>query len=52
MCEEYNVLIATHIWDLVPRTPDTNVIRNLWVFYHKDKFDGQFERYKARLVAN
>jgi hypothetical protein len=31
---------------------DANVIRSLWIFRHKKKVDGSFERYKARLVGN
>ena len=52
MCDEYDALIATHTWDLVPRPLNANVIRNMWVFCHKEKSNGQFERYKVRLVAN
>ena len=40
MCEEYNALIATNTWDLVPRPPNANVIRSMWVFCHKEKSDG------------
>ena len=52
MCDEYNAMIDTHTWDLVPRPTDANIVRCLWVFTHKEKLDGTFERYKARLVAN
>uniref|UniRef100_A0A803L3Q2 Uncharacterized protein n=1 Tax=Chenopodium quinoa TaxID=63459 RepID=A0A803L3Q2_CHEQI len=27
MCEEYNAMVQTHTWDLVPRPPNANVIR-------------------------
>ncbi|XP_056697379.1 uncharacterized mitochondrial protein AtMg00810-like [Spinacia oleracea] len=52
MSNEYNSMINTHTWDLVPRPVDANVIRCLWVFTHKEKSNGDFERHKARLVAN
>ena len=53
MRDEYNALIATHTWDLVPRQPpNANVILSMWVFCHKEKSDGKFERYKAPFVAN
>ena len=40
MCDEYNAMLDTHTWDLVPRPLDTNVVRCLWVFAHKEKSDG------------
>ena len=52
MLDEINALIDNHTWDLVPRPPNVNVIRSMWVFRHKRNSDGSFERYKARLVAN
>lgn len=52
MRDEYQAMIGTHTWDLVPRPLNANVVRCLWVFTHKEKSNGEFERYKARLVAN
>ncbi|XP_021770426.1 uncharacterized protein LOC110734566 [Chenopodium quinoa] len=52
MCDEYNAMIATHTWDLVPRPNNVNVIWCLWVITHKERSNGEFERHKARLVAN
>ena len=52
MDDEYNALIQNKTWDLVPRPPDANVIRSMWIFCHKEKSDGSFERHKARLVGN
>ena len=36
----------------MPRPPNAKVIRSLWIFRVKTKFDGSFERYKARLVGD
>ncbi|GJZ94318.1 ribonuclease H-like domain-containing protein [Tanacetum coccineum] len=36
----------------VPRPPDTNIVRCMWIFCHKYLDDGTLSRYKARLVAN
>ena len=36
----------------MPRPPNANIIRSLWVFRVKTKFDGSFELYKARLVGD
>lgn len=52
MLDEYNALIKNKTWDLVPRPPDVNVIRSMWVFRHKKKSNGSFERHKARLVGD
>ncbi|CAJ2662323.1 unnamed protein product [Trifolium pratense] len=52
MNDEYNALIKNETWDLVPRPPDVNVIRSMWIFRHKEKSDGSFERHKARLVGD
>jgi len=49
MKDEYDALINNKTWDLVPRPSNANVIRSLWIFRHKKKSDGSFERYKARL---
>ncbi|KAL1308487.1 hypothetical protein AAHE18_17G109800 [Arachis hypogaea] len=37
---------------LVPHPPNINVIWSLWIFVHKEKPDGSFERHKARLVGD
>ncbi|CAJ2672990.1 unnamed protein product [Trifolium pratense] len=50
MKDEYDALIENKTWELVPRPSNANVIRSLWIFRHKKKSDGSFERYKARLV--
>ncbi|GKA13607.1 ribonuclease H-like domain-containing protein, partial [Tanacetum coccineum] len=52
MCDEYNALIKNNTWTLVPRPPDANVVRCMWLFRHKFLADGTLSRYKARLVAN
>ncbi|GKB58349.1 ribonuclease H-like domain-containing protein [Tanacetum coccineum] len=52
MCDEYHVLIKNKTWTLVPRPPDTNIVRCMWHFCHKYLADGTLSRYKARLVAN
>jgi len=52
MVDEYNALIKNKTRDLVPRPHDVNVIRSMWIFRHKEKSDGSFERHKARLVGD
>ncbi|GJZ29896.1 ribonuclease H-like domain-containing protein [Tanacetum coccineum] len=52
MRDEYHALIKNKTWNLVPRPPDTNIMRCMWLFCHKYLADGTLSRYKARLVAN
>nr|GEU84055.1 putative RNA-directed DNA polymerase, eukaryota, reverse transcriptase zinc-binding domain protein [Tanacetum cinerariifolium] len=52
MRDEYNALIKNSTWTLIPRPPDVNVVRCMWLFHHKYLADGTLSRYKARLVAN
>ncbi|GKB35278.1 ribonuclease H-like domain-containing protein [Tanacetum coccineum] len=52
MRDEYNALIKNNTWTLVPRLPDANVVRCMWLFRHKFLADGTLSRYKARLEAN
>jgi hypothetical protein len=50
MEDEYEALISNGTWDLVPRPQGSNVVTGKWVFTHKFRADGTFDRYKARWV--
>nr|GEW58500.1 ribonuclease H-like domain-containing protein [Tanacetum cinerariifolium] len=52
MRDEYIALIKTKTWTLVPRTPNTNIVRCMWLFRHEYLAHGTLSRYKARLVTN
>jgi len=52
MDDEFNAFIENKMLGLVPCPPDVNVIRSMWIFTHKEKFDGVFESYKAYLVRD
>ncbi|GJS59190.1 ribonuclease H-like domain-containing protein [Tanacetum coccineum] len=52
MRDEYTALIKNKTWTLVPKPPDINIVRCMWLFRHKYMADGTLSRYKARLVAN
>ncbi|GJY29079.1 ribonuclease H-like domain-containing protein [Tanacetum coccineum] len=52
MNDEYSALIKNNTWTLVPRPPDTNIVRCMRLFLHKYLADGTLSRYKDRLMAN
>ncbi|GAA0175545.1 hypothetical protein LIER_41935 [Lithospermum erythrorhizon] len=52
MDDEYDALIKNKTWDLVPRPPNVNVIRYMWIFRHKEHSDGSFERHKVSLIGD
>ncbi|GKB31322.1 ribonuclease H-like domain-containing protein [Tanacetum coccineum] len=52
MCDEYKALIDNNTWVLVPRPPNVNIVRSIWLYKHKYNANESLNRYKARLVAN
>ncbi|KAL9416924.1 hypothetical protein AB3S75_039999 [Citrus x aurantiifolia] len=51
MITEYRALISNNTWDLVPPSPNQNLVGSKWVFRVKRKPDGSIDQFKARLVA-
>nr|GFA76390.1 uncharacterized mitochondrial protein AtMg00820-like [Tanacetum cinerariifolium] len=37
MCDEYKALIDNETWVLVPRPPNVNIVRSMWLYKHKYK---------------
>nr|GEV14148.1 hypothetical protein [Tanacetum cinerariifolium] len=52
MCDEYKALIDNNIWVLVPRPPNVNIVRSMWLYKHKYNANESLNWYKAQLVAN
>ena len=52
MQDEYDALIKTGTWELVPRPTGVNIVNCMWLFKHKYKSNGDLERHKARLVCD
>ena len=52
MGDEYGALVKNKTFSLVPRSPDANIVRAIWLFKHKTGPDGTIRRHKARVVAN
>jgi len=51
MQEELNQFQRNHVWDLVPKPQQKNMIGTTWVFINKLNEQGEVIRNKARLVA-
>jgi hypothetical protein len=51
MSEEFNAIIKTRTWTLVPKNSSMNIVGAKWVLRIKRKADRSIERYKARLVT-
>ena len=49
---EYDAIIKSGTYDLVPRPKNANIIRCLWLYKHKYDAHGNFKCHKSRLVAN
>jgi hypothetical protein len=50
MEDEYMALMSNGTWELVFQPRDSNVVTGKWIFTHKLRADGSFDRYKARWV--
>ena len=51
MNEEYDLIMKTDVWDVVPRPKDKSVVTSNWLFKIKHGADGSAEKFKARFVA-
>ena len=51
MQSEFDALLANKTWELVQRPPGAHVVSGKWIFRHKFREDGSFDRYKARWVV-
>eukprot|EP00253_Pinus_taeda_P001731 PITA_01731 len=51
MVEEYNSIMVSDVWEVVPRPQDRSVIGSRWIYKIKYAVDGSVEKYKARFVA-
>lgn len=51
MTDEYQALMDSDTWTLVPRPPGANVVSGKWLFKHKFHSDGTLPRHKARWVV-
>jgi len=51
MVEEYDSLIKTNVWEVVPRPIDKSMVSSKWFFKVKKVAYGSMEKHKAKFVA-
>jgi hypothetical protein len=51
MTEEYQSIMKSVVWDIVPRLEGKSVVTSKWIYKIKHVADGSVEKYKARFVA-
>lgn len=51
MVEEYQSIMQTDVWEVVPRPRKKSVVTFKWIYKVKHAADGNIEKYKARFVA-
>jgi hypothetical protein len=52
MTEEYQSIIKSDVWEIVPRPKRKDVVSSKWLFKIKHVVDGSIEKYKERFVAH
>ena len=51
MTEEYQSIMKSDVWGIVPRPKGKSVVSSKWIFKIKHATDGSVEKYKARFIA-
>lgn len=51
MTKEYQSIMKSNVWEIVPRPKGKFVVSSEWIFKIKHAADGSIEKYKARFVA-
>ena len=51
MIEEYQSIMKTDVWDIVPRPKEKFVVTSKWLYKIKHVADGSIEKFKERFVA-
>jgi hypothetical protein len=51
MMEEYQSIMKSDVWEVVPRPEGRSVVTSKWIYRIKHAANGSIERYKARFVA-
>jgi hypothetical protein len=51
MIEEYDSILKSDVWVVVPRPRGKSVVTSKWIYKIKHTIDGSVEKFKARFVA-
>ena len=52
MVKEYQSIIKSDVWEIVPRPKDKSVVSSKWIYKTKNSADSSIEEYKAIFVAH
>ena len=51
MAEEYESIMQTEVWDIIPRLKGKSIVTSKWLFKIKHGIDGSIDKYRARFIA-
>ena len=51
MMEEYQSIMKSGVWDIVPKPKNESVVSSKWIYKIKHAADGSIEKYKEIFVA-
>ena len=51
MIEEYQSIMKSDVWEIVPRLEKKSVMNSKWIYKIKHVADGSIEKYKAWFIA-
>ena len=51
MVEEYDLIVRSSAWEIVPRPKGKSVVGSIWIYKVKQAVDASVENYKERFVA-
>jgi len=51
MVEEYNSIMTSDFWEVVPRPENRSVVGSKWIYKIKYATDGSIKKYKARFMV-
>ena len=51
MVEEYDSIVRSSVWDMVPRPENKSIVSSCWIYKVKQVVDGSVEKHKARFFS-
>ena len=51
MIEEYQSIMKSDVWEIVPRSEKKSVVTLKWIYKIKHAANGSIDKYKARFIT-